>query len=56
MGEMADGLWCQFFSNFENFGKNTIINFENFGKNGKKNFEEKNIVVFLHQNLTNNGS
>ena len=31
-------------------------NFENFGKNRKKNFEERNIVDFLHQNLTNNGS
>jgi len=44
------------YPNFENFGKNAVLNFENFRKNRKKNFEEGNIVVFLPQNLTNNGS
>ena len=42
--------------NFEILVENTILNFENLGKNSKKNFEEEIFVVFLHQNLTNNGS
>ena len=40
---------------FENFGNLAIQKFENFGELWQKNFEKKKNLVFLHQNLINNG-